>query len=168
MRAAPRRYISLWYELKSVASEAAPMPMGTSTREIPAKNTSVIRRMRFFSRKADAIYAGRSTVIQQGAKSATIPARNAAKIDALKIISISFKLEIRISKFETIPNDQNSNDKNCVLGTFGNLNLEFVSLRRRVLLRRTNFVLRASDFFLFKKALNFNSTLGVCAEFVSR
>ena len=44
--------------------------------------------MFLFSRKAEAKYAGKSTVIQQGAKRATIPAKKAAIIEAEKIISI--------------------------------------------------------------------------------
>ena len=55
---------------------------------MPRKNKSVIRMIFFFSRKAEARYVGRSTVMQHGAKSATIPAKKAARIEALKISSI--------------------------------------------------------------------------------
>src|SRR3989338_8412222 len=70
--------------------------MGTKTAEIPAKKTNVIFKICFFSLNAEARYAGRSTVIQHGAKSATIPAKNDAIIDAEKSISIVINVIIKV------------------------------------------------------------------------
>jgi len=43
----------------------------------------------FFCLKAEARYDGRRTDIQQGANSATMPAKNEAAIDAKNIVSIN-------------------------------------------------------------------------------
>src|SRR3990172_11666946 len=59
-----------------------PSVIGTSTSAIPAANTSVSgsrRHLRAFT--ADARYAGNRNTMQHGLKSATAPAKNAARIE---------------------------------------------------------------------------------------
>ncbi len=88
----PKTYNSLWKFWNNCARLAAPSPMGIRTTAIPKKKIMVIFNICFFSRNAEARYAGSKMVIQHGANKATIPAKNDATIDAEKIISIFFHL----------------------------------------------------------------------------
>src|SRR3989337_1637429 len=57
--------------------------MGRNTASIPRKNTKVMRNTLYRSLKIEAKYAGKRTVMQQGAKRAASPAMNAAMSDPL-------------------------------------------------------------------------------------
>ncbi len=83
----PPAKITLWYSLKNFAAAATPSPIGRKTAVTPRKKINVIKNTRDFSRNIDPKYAGRSTVMQQGAKSAAIPATNATIRDVLVSIS---------------------------------------------------------------------------------
>ena len=71
-----------------------PRPKGKNTVKIPRKKMKVIRKTLYFSRKIEARYDGKSTVIQQGANNAATPAMKAETIEAPSNKFIYLRLEV--------------------------------------------------------------------------
>src|SRR3989344_717497 len=84
--------IARWYVAKTCPSAESPRPSGRKTVRMPRKKMKVIRKTLRLSWKMEAKYAGRSTVTQQGAKSAAMPATNAAMREAPRMSSIGLRL----------------------------------------------------------------------------